>query len=152
LNARKSSRRGFTLIEVLLVILILSMLAGVGILAFSGVQDKAAIKTTRLLVTTTVPQALDNYKLDIGHYPTEDEGGLEALRKKPNFDDEAKGEGWRVYLTKEPKDAWGNALTYELVEDSGEGGGQGYKLWSNGPNGQSGDDDDIKNWSEDEEG
>ena len=138
--------------EVLLVILILSMLAGVSIMAFSGVQDKAAIKTTRLLVTATVPQALDQYKLDIGHYPTEDEGGLEALRKKPSFDDEAKAENWRVYLTKKPKDGWGNDLNYEPLEaGSEEAGGQGFKVWSNGPNETSGDEDDINSWESDEE-
>jgi general secretion pathway protein G len=150
-NSSKANRRGFTLIDVLLVILLLGMLATVAIVAIGGTRDKARKDITKVLVQQTVPNALDRYNNDIGHYPTEEEGGLDALRKKPSFgDDEKLGEKWVGYLTKEPKDAWGNALTYEVVEDA-EAGAPKYKLWSNGPNGQSGDDDDIKSVPDEEE-
>jgi len=150
LKAHKMNRRGFTLIEVLLVIAILAMLAGVGIYAFSGTQDKAKVDLTRLLVQTTIPDAIERYKLDIGHVPTEAEGGLEALRKKPAFEDENLAEKWPgAYLKKEPKDAWGNPLNYEVSEDAEEGAPE-YKVWSNGKNGTSGDEDDIKNYEEEE--
>jgi len=151
-NSSKTGRRGFTLIEVLLVILLLGMLATVAIVAIGGTREKARVDLTKVLVQQTVPNALDRYNNDIQHYPTEDEGGLEALRKKPSFgDDEKLGEKWAgPYLTKEPKDVWGNALTYEVVEDA-EAGSPKYKLWSNGPNGQSGDDDDIKSIEDEEE-
>jgi type II secretion system protein G len=106
-----------------------------------------------MLVQQVVPSALDLYNNDIGHYPTEDEGGLDALRKKPSFgDDETLAEQWAgPYLKKTPKDAWNQALNYEVVEDADEAGGQTYKLWSNGPNKQSGDDDDIKSIEDEEE-
>lgn len=152
MNSSKTGRRGFTLIEVLLVILLLGMLATVAIVAVRGVREKARKDTTRMLVQQVVPSALDLYNNDIGHYPSEEEGGLDALRKKPNFgDDETLAEKWAgPYLKKEPKDVWGNALNYEIVEDA-EAGGQTYKLWSNGPNQQSGDDDDIKSVEDEEE-
>lgn len=143
MKARKNDRRGFTLIEVILVIVILAMLAAVGIGLYGPIQDRERIRTTKLLVTVTVPGALDRYKLDIGHYPTEEEGGLEALWKKPSFDEEdTMGANWVGYVTQEPKDAWGKSLNYEIDEEA-EGFGPKYKLWSNGPNGNSGDDDDI---------
>ena len=152
MNSSKTGRRGFTLIEVLLVILLLGMLAAVAIVAIGGTREKARIDITKVLVQQTVPNALDRYNNDIGHYPSEDEGGLEALRKKPSFgDEESLAEKWAgPYLTKEPKDAWNQALTYEVVEDAEAGTAQ-YKLWSNGPNKQSGDDDDIKSVEDEEE-
>ncbi len=152
MRKRTARGRGFTLIEVLLVILLLGMLATVTIVAIGGTREQSRIKITHVLVEQVVPGALDRYNNDIGHYPTEEEGGLDALRKKPSFgDDEELGEQWAgPYLKKEPKDAWNQALTYEIVEDT-EGGSAQYKLWSNGPNKQSGDDDDIKSIEDEEE-
>lgn len=152
MNSSKTDRRGFTLIEVLLVILLLGLLATVTIMAVGGTREKSRIKITQVLLEQVVPGALDRYNNDIGHYPSEEEGGLEALRKKPNFgDDETLAEQWAgPYLKKEPKDAWNQSLNYELVEDA-EAGGQTYKLWSNGPNKQSGDDDDIKSAPDEED-
>lgn len=152
MNSSKTGRRGFTLIEVLLVILLIGMLATVAIFAIGGTREQAKKDLTRVLVQDAVPAALDVYSTHIGHYPTEDEGGLDALRKKPSFgDDEKLGERWAgPYVKKELIDAWGNALTYEVVEDADVGSAT-YKLWSNGPNGQSGDDDDIKSVEDDEE-
>ncbi len=149
MNARRMNRRGFTLIEVMLVILILAMLGGLAIVATRGTKDKAGIKTTRLLVEITVPDALDKYEMDIRHYPTDDEGGLDALWKKPNFDDETTDADWVAHLKKEPKDAWRNPLHYELVDDP-QPGEPPYRVWSDGPDKENGTDDDIKNWSEDD--
>ncbi|MHC4716474.1 MAG: type II secretion system protein GspG, partial [Planctomycetota bacterium] len=85
-------------------------------------------------------------------YPTEEEG-LGALRTKPTFQDEEEGKNWAgPYIRKrDPKDPWGQKINYEPVEAGGDEAtaGMGYKIWSNGPNRTSGDDDDIKNWDED---
>ena len=143
--ARSNHTRGFTLIELMLVILILAMLGGLGIMAYSGVQDRAAIKTSRHLVRTVVPGALEQYKVDIHHYPTEAEGGLKALTEKPEFEKPKNAENWRPggYLKQTPKDAWGNELNYEEVP--GEEGALGsFKLSSNGPDEEPDTDDDIK--------
>jgi len=148
----RTIRRGFTLLELMLVLLILALLAGVGIVAFSGVQEKSEVKITRVKIQTDIAKALDLYRMDIGHYPTEAEGGLQALRTKPQFEDESLAEKWSgPYLREEPKDAWGQPFNYEVVEDTGESGGPKYKVWSNGPDRQSNTDDDIKSWSEEEE-
>lgn len=150
MNESRTRRRGFTLIEILLVVAILAMVAGVLVVALGGTQEKTRVKTTRLLIETSVPNALDRYNLDMKSYPDEEQGGLDALLNKPTFEEEEKGDDWAgPYLKKEPVDAWGNELNYELNTE-GEEGQPAYKLWSNGPDGESGTEDDIRNWSEEE--
>ena len=149
MKRRTVVRAGFTLIEILLVILILAMLAGVAIVTFSGTREGAKIDTTKLMLTE-IETSLDIFNSHVNRYPTTDEG-LDVLRKKPS--DEEIAEKWRgPYLKKEPKDAWDKSFHYERVESgSGEDLGISYKLWSEGPDKQSETDDDIKSWSEDTE-
>jgi len=152
LATSKTQKRGLTLIEVLLVILILGMLATVAIVALSGTREGAKIDTTKLLLNE-VQTALDTFNMHLNRYPTEDEG-LGALRTKPQFEDEAEGEKWRgPYLKRDPKDAWDQPLNYQPVDPGSDEAAQGlkYKVWSNGPDKQSETDDDIRSWSEEEE-
>jgi general secretion pathway protein G len=145
---RSQDRRGFTLIEVMLVLVILAMLAGVAIFAFGNMGEGAKIDATKIKLKQ-IETALDAYNLAIGHYPSEEEGGLKALLTKPTFSDEKMGEKWRgPYLNADPKDEWGNAFTYEVVTGSTEAGAKPYKLSSNGPDKNPQTDDDIKNWSD----
>jgi len=148
MNARRTSRGGFTLVEILLVIAIIGILAGVFIFAVGGTQDKAKKDTTALLIKQ-VDGALRRYKLDIGDYPGDADGGLDALVKKPSFTDEKLAEKWAgPYLETDPVDGWGNKLGYQPSEPSSEEAKTlPYKLWSFGPNKQddNGADDDIKN-------
>lgn len=151
MNARTSRKRGFTLIEVLLVILILGMLATVAVLSFRGVRQGAKIDTTKLKLRT-LKTALENYNMHVGDYPTEEQGGLKALITRPTFEDEEKTKKWRgPYLEELPKDAWDQEFHYELV-DTASGGDitAPYKLWSDGPDRQNGTEDDIKSWKEEE--
>ena len=118
-------------------------------------QEKANIDTTKAVISE-VESALDVYNAHVGHYPTEEEGGLTALRVKPNFETEAMGDNWHgPYLRKDPVDAWSRPLHYELVQAtaSGTGGGrtttQTVHIWSDGPDRLNGTADDIKNWSDD---
>ena len=98
--------------------------------------------------------ALDTYRLNLGHYPNEQEGGLDALMKKPTFDNERMGEKWQGPYLKPGTlldDPWGHMLKYELVDRAAEGekkGGLPYKLSSVGPDGQPDTDDDIKHAAE----
>lgn len=156
MKASRKSRRGFTLIEVILVIAIIGVLAGVLIFAIGGTKDKADKDATRILVKL-VCDGLERYKLHIGRYPAEEDGGLEALRKKPEFEDEKMAEKWAgPYVGKEPVDPWGTALNYNVTEPgTDEALTVPYKIWSNGPNRQddNGAEDDIRNraWEESEE-
>jgi len=147
------ARRGFTLIEVLLVLAIILMLAGVTIVSIVGTRAGARIDSTKAMLAS-IETAIETYNMHIGHYPSEEEGNLEALRVKPTFESEEVSAMWRgPYLKKEPRDAWRNTFNYELnVAGTDEGQAQAFRLWSNGPDGTDGTEDDIKNWSEDDAG
>lgn len=135
------SRRGLTLIEVLLVIVILALLAGVSVFALRGVLSGANEDTTRLKLKDIDTQ-ITRYHLDMKAYPEE----LNNLVEKPETDTDetntnAKWNG--PYVKGDLKDAWGNDIQYELVESSGEENATPYKLFSMGKDGQAETEDDI---------
>jgi len=139
MNFTKRHQRGFTLIEVLIVMVILGLLASlVGPRMFGKVgasKQKAAQAQISLIGT-----ALDTYRLDIGKYPATDQG-LEALRVQPN--DVTKWDG--PYLPKDvPLDPWGNPYQYRSPGEYGD-----YDLFSMGADGAmggEGEDEDIVSW------
>jgi len=149
--AGKPRRRkaGFTLIEILLVIVIILLLAG-ALVVFVLPQQEGAEKNTTKLMLSQVSSALDTYRLNLGHYPTEQEGGLDALLRKPTFENERMGEKWQGPYLKpgtQLDDPWGHKIRYEVVDRTVEGGGKTslpYKLYSTGPDGQADTDDDIR--------
>jgi general secretion pathway protein G len=154
---RRSRVSGFTLIEILLVIVIILLLAG-ALVVFVLPQQKGAEKNTTKLLLSQVASALDTYRLNLGHYPSEQEGGLEALLKKPTFENEKLAEKWQgPYLKPGTSldDPWSHKIHYELVDRAVEGeqqGGLPYKLYSVGPDGQPDTDDDIKHVTETQPG
>lgn len=140
--AKKSRRtKGFTLIELLIVIIIIGLLAAlVGPRLFSKVstaKQKAAKAQIELFGT-----ALDALRLDVGRYPTTEEG-LTALREKPSG-----MEGWKgPYLPKEiPKDPWGKAYVYKCPGEHGEYDLISYGL--DGVEGGEGENQDIVSWKD----
>ena len=153
LNEVVKSKRsaGFTLIEILLVIVIILLLAG-ALVVFVLPQQKGAEKNTTKLLLQNVGTALDTYRLNVGHYPNEQEGGLDALLKKPQYENEKLGDKWNGPYLKPGTtldDPWGNKIRYEIVDvsnaaDNEQKGGLPYKLYSVGPDGQPDTDDDIK--------
>jgi general secretion pathway protein G len=143
---------GFTLIEVLLVIVIIMMLAA-ALVVFVLPQQQGAEKNTTKLLLQQVQNCLDTYRLNIGHYPSENEGGLGALLVKPTYENERLGEKWQgPYLKPRTRleDAWGHPLVYQLADTTATTGSQEassgppYSLYSAGPDGQPDTDDDIK--------
>jgi general secretion pathway protein G len=75
------NQKGFTLIEIMVVVIILAMLAGLVLPRIIGQEEKARIETAKIQIKS-LESALDGYKLDNGFYPTTDQG-LAALIKKP---------------------------------------------------------------------
>ncbi len=153
LSRSRSARpqRGFTLIEVLLVIVIILMLAG-ALVVFVLPQQEGAEKNTTKLLLQNIETALDTYRLNMGRYPTSEQG-LDALLSKPTFENEKLAEKWNgPYLKPGTKleDPWGNKLHYELADTSTASGDDAnknaprYKLFSVGPDGQPDTADDIK--------
>lgn len=143
-------RRGFTLFEVLLVIAILALLAAFVLPRFIGVQEDAKVRMAKSAVGRTGPIAkqLDIYRLHIGKYP-EGEEGLKKLIEKP--DDEELAKKWKgPYLESEGslKDPWDHEYRYRFPGERSE---DTYDLWSVGPDGEDGTEDDIKGWQDDSE-
>jgi general secretion pathway protein G len=143
----KNRRSGFTLIEVLLVIVIILMLAAALVAFVLPQREGAEINTTRLLLNQ-VGNALETYRLNVGSYPTEEQGGLGALLARPNYENERLTERWQgPYLKRGTRleDAWGHRIRYELVDRSlmDDYSGSPYRLFSVGPDGQPDTDDDI---------
>ncbi|HET7832595.1 MAG TPA: type II secretion system major pseudopilin GspG [Gallionella sp.] len=133
------AQRGFTLLELLVVMVIIGLLAGyVGPKYFSQI-GKSEVKAARAQIDG-LGKALEQYRLDTGKYPTTEEG-LAALVTRPAS--EAKWDG--PYLTKKvPMDPWGNQYIYKSPGEHGD-----YDLISNGKDGQPGGEGeaaDITNW------
>lgn len=138
-NRRKLvRRRAFTLLEVLMVIVILGILAAIIVPNFTGTRESAEKKMAKSQVSG-LESDMERFKLDCGRYPEK----LEELMVKP--DDDALAEKWAgPYLKKPAKDPWGRDLNYR---SPGEYNQNSFDLWSSGPNGRSGDEDDITNWT-----
>ena len=124
------SQSGFTLIEIMVVIVILAILAGLVVPKVVGQSDKARVKTTETALST-VSNALDMYKVDNSRYPTTAQG-LDALTTPPA---EAKNYPEGGYIKGGyPTDGWDNELQY--VAPGSEG--RPYDLFSLGADGQQG--------------
>lgn len=136
---RHTIEAGFTLLELLVVMVIIGLLAGyVGPKYFSQI-GKSEVKTARAQIEA-LEQALDQYRLDAGHYPTTEQG-LAALMTKPGNEQKWGG----PYLKKNvPQDPWGRPYLYKSPGEHGE-----YDLYSLGKDGQPGGTDeaaDITSW------
>lgn len=139
-------RSGFTLIEVLIVIAIVLALSGlVGIAVWSRQGEaKRDIAKTEL---NTIMQGMNMFRLDFDRWP-KDEEGIAVLWDKSKLDPEADANKWKPYLTKPmPKDRWGNEWGYRQVSERSSDETK-YDLWSNGPDGQEGTEDDITSWAD----
>ena len=134
-------RRGFTLIEVLLVLAILVILAGLAVVAIANVQGNANNRAAKTQISS-LQQLVDMYRLDISTYPTT-QSGLNALVAPPSdLKNPAKWKGPYVTNGTLPKDPWGNDYVYELL------GPRQYKIYSVGEDGEKNTADDISNMSE----
>ncbi|MEK7286849.1 MAG: type II secretion system major pseudopilin GspG [Nitrospirota bacterium] len=141
------TQKGFTLIEIMVVVTILAFLAVLVAPRFMGRTDDAKLVTTKIQIKN-LEEGLHLYKLDSGLYPTTDQG-LEALASKPSIGEIPRR--WREggYLPKVPLDAWGNKYVYLSPGTNGD-----FDLSSYGADGESGGDGknaDIQNWNLDKE-
>ena len=131
------SAKGFTLIEILLVVIIIGILVSLVAPHLAGRSEEARKQAAHADIEGGISLALDLYEVDNGGYPAK----LEDLISKPSG-----GGNWRgPYLKKSlPKDPWGTAYIYRYP---GSHNASGYDLYSVGPDKQAGSEDDIVNWT-----
>lgn len=132
-------RRGFTLMEILLVLAILVVLGSLVTFGYVTIQRNAMMDSAKTQIRM-FEQAVDMYRLDVGKYPSGDQG-LQALRLQPP---DAPVNKWRgPYIQVEiPTDPWGNAYQYQEITDSLNQ--PSFEVTSNGPDGANGTADDIR--------
>jgi general secretion pathway protein G len=136
------SNSGFTLIEIMVVIIILGILVGLIAPRLMEEPEKARVVKARLQIEN-LSTALKRYKLDHGDYPSTEQG-LEALVEKPSFGKIPEKYPEKGYLPKVPKDPWGNDYIYISPGDHGD-----FDIISYGADGEEGGEgknEDIQSW------
>ena len=140
----RTNRGGFTLIEIMLVIVIIGVLAAVAIPKFAGRSEQARIAAARSDIEAHLGVALELFEVDSGLYPTTDQG-LAALLNEPTA--APRAENWRgPYLKRAemPVDPWRRPYQYRSPGDHNVAT---YDLFSYGKDGLEGGGDDVTNWS-----
>jgi general secretion pathway protein G len=136
----KNQQKGFTLLEIMVVIVILGILASLVVPNLMGNKDKAdRQKVVSDLVA--LENALDMYRLDNSYYPTTGQG-LNALIEKPSGTPAPRNYREEGYIRRLPQDPWGS--DYILVSPGEKGR---IDVFSVGRDGEEGTDDDIGNWN-----
>ena len=131
-------KKGFTLIELMLVVIIIGVLSAMVVPRLAGRSEQARIQAAKTDINSSIPLALDLYEMDLGHYPEL----LDYLRTASGAD----AESWRgPYLKKKPLDPWGKPYIYKFP---GEHNSDSYDLSSMGKDGKPDTADDGVNWGE----
>jgi general secretion pathway protein G len=131
--------RGFTLIEIMLVVIIIGVLVAMVAPRLAGRSQEAKEAAARADINSHLSAALDMFELHNGRYPSSQEG-LAALRTAPPGATEWKG----PYLKRSvPMDPWGKPYIYR---SPGQHNRDDYDLFSAGPDGAEGTADDVTNW------
>ena len=138
--SRRNSRRGFTLMEMLLVLTIISLLVALAMMNLGDIAGTAKEKVA-IADIAGLKEMLAAYQLESGNLPTTEQS-LKALVTRPTV--EPIPQHWRAMLEKESIDPWGHPYGYR---NPGKHNPDRYDVFSNGPDGQPDTADDIGNWT-----
>jgi len=139
-SIRQRAAAAFTLVELLLVLVILGVLAAIVLPKFSGISERSRVTATQTQLST-FKTALDAFEVDMGYYPKGKSGLLDLIQSPRD------AKNWHgPYLQSDviPKDPWGNDYIYECP---GRHNSSFYDLYSAGPDGRVGTEDDVCNWT-----
>jgi len=136
----KSKNQGFTLLEVMVVIVILGILASMVVPNLMGSQERANMQKA-VSDVTALETSLSLYKMDNYDYPSTEQG-LEALVDQTDIEPEPRRFPEGGYVKRLPKDPWGNEY---ILLNPGEQGKM--DVFSTGPDGEPNTEDDIGNWN-----
>ena len=134
-ESEKGVSRGFSLLEIMVVLTIMASIMGAVSLGVMGYLVKSKIKQTKMDIVT-ISNALDLYKTEFGRYPESDDGLSRLVEEKI------------LKEKKVPKDPWGNEYIYIFP---GSNNDDGFDLYSFGKDGREGGEDDISNWEMEED-
>ncbi|PJE78611.1 Type II secretion system protein G [invertebrate metagenome] len=140
----KRNMSGFTLIEIMVVVVILGILAAMVVPKLLSRPDQAKVTVAKADIEA-ISQALELYRLDNGMYPTTDQG-LEALVKQPTTSPEPRNWNPEGYLKRVPVDPWNRPYLY--MQPGVHGKYDLYSLGANGEDGGEGINANITNWDE----
>jgi general secretion pathway protein G len=140
--ARPTHEDGFTLIEIMVVVVIIGLLATVVMLNVLPSQDRAMIEKTRADIAV-LEQAVETYRLELLAYPRTDQG-LNALVRPPEGLDRPERYRKGGYIRRLPEDPWGNP--YRYLYPGRHGAYDIFSLGADGSEGGEGDASDIGNW------
>ncbi len=143
LRSRPASEAGFTLVELMVVVVILGLLATVVMINVLPSQDRAMREKAKADIST-LEQALDTYRLEMLAYPTTDQG-LAALTQLPAGAPRADRYRDGGYIRRLPEDPWGNPYQYAYPGERGRF--DVYSFGADGAKGGEGDDADFGNWN-----
>ncbi|MDB1122500.1 type II secretion system major pseudopilin GspG [Vibrio algarum] len=143
MKMKNKKQNGFTLLEIMVVVVILGILASVVVPNLLGNKEKAD-QQKAVSDISALEQALDMYKLDNSVYPTTDQG-LEALVTKPSGSPEPRNYRDGGYIRRLPQDPWG--YDYQYLSPGDKGTLDIFSLGSDGQEGGEGSAADIGNWN-----
>ena len=138
----KRGKSGFSLLEILIAIALVALLASVALNQLTGVFGDNQKQAAQIFVTSSSELALTRYRLDVGNFPSTEEG-LRALIKAPTGK-EARWKG--PYIKEQAIDPWGNPYKYKFPGTRNISGSRSYDIWSLGEDGTE-SNDDIGNWT-----
>jgi general secretion pathway protein G len=141
-SAARRIQRGFTLIEIMVVVVIMGVLAAMVVPKLLNRAGDSKVSAAKVDIATLM-QALKLYKLDNQRYPTTEQG-LQALIEKPASGPAANGWKSGGYVEKMPKDPWGNP--YQYLSPGIKGEVDVFSYGSDGQPGGTGNDADIGSW------
>jgi len=135
-NRRKRVRSGFTMVELMAMLIIIGLLATLVVTKVTSQIDRARITTAKANVKM-LHDAVNHFRMELGRYPSEDTGLLDLVEQPPDIENYPMG-GF-LETTDLPKDSWGNDFYFQLYPESGKQ----FVIISFGPDGEEGTEDDL---------
>jgi general secretion pathway protein G len=134
---KKHRRNGFTMVELMAMLIIIGLLATLVVTKVATKIDQARITTTKANLKA-LHAAVNQFKMDTNRFPSEDKGLIDLI-EQPSGVDTIWEPGGYLETTEIPKDGWGNDFIYELYPESGKQ----FQIRSMGPDGEEGTEDDL---------
>jgi len=133
---KKHIRYGFTMVELMAILIIIGLLATLVVTKVASKIDQAKLVTTKANLKM-LHSAVNQFKMDTGRFPAEDVGLIELIQQPSDV--KIWEQGGYLETTELPKDGWGHDFIYELFPESGKP----FVIRSAGPDGQEGTEDDL---------